>query len=99
MKTPHSFSRNRFISLLRFTIAGALLFAAAAMAFVAINPSGPLALGKAKSKDTGKPDLRIARSRILEDHLKTLLGRPGEKDGEGNRLDGPGQEAYDHQAY
>jgi hypothetical protein len=68
------------------------------MAFVAVNPSGLLAVGKSNSK-IGKPDSRIARSRVLEDHLKTLLGRPGEKDGEGSRLDGPAQEAYDNQAY
>ena len=41
MKTPHSFSRNRFSSAVRFTIAGTLLCAAAAMAFVAIKPSSP----------------------------------------------------------
>jgi hypothetical protein len=41
MKTPHSFSRNRLFSAVRFAGAGALLFAAAAMAFVATKPPGP----------------------------------------------------------
>ena len=41
MKTPRSFSRNRFVSTVRFAIAGTLLSAAAAMAFVAVKPSGP----------------------------------------------------------
>jgi len=38
MKTPHSFSRNRFASFARFATVGTLLFAALAMAFVAIKP-------------------------------------------------------------
>jgi hypothetical protein len=38
MKTPRSFSRNRLFSPMRFAGAGALLFAAAAMAFVAARP-------------------------------------------------------------
>jgi hypothetical protein len=52
MKTPHLFSRNRFYSAVRFTIVGTLLSAAAAMAFVAVKPSGPLLLGKSDNKDT-----------------------------------------------
>ena len=39
MKTPHSFSRNRFASAVRFATVGTLLFAALAMAFVAVKPS------------------------------------------------------------
>ena len=35
MKTPHSFSRNHFLSSVRFAIAVTLMSAAAAMAFVA----------------------------------------------------------------
>ena len=38
MKTPRSFSRNRFASSVRFATVGTLLFAALAMAFVAIKP-------------------------------------------------------------
>ena len=41
MKTPHSFSRNDFASSLRFATVGTLLFAAVAMAFVAIKPPTP----------------------------------------------------------
>lgn len=41
MKTLHSFSRNRLFSAVRFGSAGTLLFAAAAMAFVATKPPNP----------------------------------------------------------
>ena len=41
MKTPPSFSRTRFFSLVRITSAGASSHAAAAMAFVAVKPSSP----------------------------------------------------------
>jgi hypothetical protein len=41
MKTPSWFSRNRFASSVRFATVGTLLFAAAAMAFVAIKPPTP----------------------------------------------------------
>ena len=53
MKTPHSFSRNRLFSFVRFTSAGTLLFAAAAMAFVAVKPSVP---SWAKSENKGAID-------------------------------------------
>src|SRR6266581_4836527 len=46
MKSPRSFSRNRLFSGVRFAIAGTLLSAAAAMAFVAAKPSGPFLFGK-----------------------------------------------------
>jgi hypothetical protein len=39
MKTPHSFSRNRLFSRVRLAGVGTLLFAAAAMAFVAARPA------------------------------------------------------------
>ena len=42
MKTLHSFSRNRFASSVRFAVAGTLLSAAVAMAFVAVKSSAPL---------------------------------------------------------
>ena len=42
MKTPHSFSRNRFASAVRFAVAGTLLSAAVTMAFVAVKPSASL---------------------------------------------------------
>src|SRR5215472_6112057 len=96
MKTPHSFSRNRLFLAVRFVSAGALLFAAAAMAFVAANSSGPL-VGKSKSKDAGN-DMRIARFHAFGGHLKTLLA-PAREDAERNPLEGAAQEAYDNQAY
>jgi hypothetical protein len=51
MKTPHSFSRNRLFSPVRFAVAGALLFAAAAMAFVAVNPAGRSFWKKSENKN------------------------------------------------
>jgi len=99
MKTPHSFSRNRLFSAIRFASAGALLFAAAAMAFVATNSSGPLAVGKSNSTGKAKLDMRIARSRAFGDHLKTLLSPARENGAERNPLEGAAQEAYDNQAY
>jgi hypothetical protein len=50
MKTPRWFTRNRFFSLVRIASAGTFLSAAAAMAFVAVKPSGPLFLAKAENK-------------------------------------------------
>src|SRR5438876_420193 len=50
MKTPPSSNRTRFFSLVRITSASVLLTAAAAMAFVAAKPSGPL-WAKSGSKD------------------------------------------------
>src|SRR6266481_1034026 len=46
MKAPHSFSRNRFFSSVRFAIAITLMSAAAAMALIAAKSSGPFLLGK-----------------------------------------------------
>jgi len=55
MKTPHSFSRNRFASSLRFATVGTLLFAALAMAFVAIKPPNPtLASGPDRLRNLSK---------------------------------------------
>src|SRR6266516_1751171 len=50
MKTPRSFTRNRLSSHLRIASAVTLMSAAAAMAFVAAKPSGPLFLAKAENK-------------------------------------------------
>src|SRR5437899_2185295 len=50
MKTHRSFSRNRLVSHLRLAGVVTLLSAAAAMAFVAVKPSGPLFLAKAENK-------------------------------------------------
>ena len=99
MKSPRSFRKNRFFSTFRFAFAGALLFAAAGMAFVATNSSGPLAVGKSNNAGKAKLDMRIARSRAFSDHLKTLLGPAQENGAERNPLEGAAQEAYDNQAY
>jgi hypothetical protein len=50
MKTPHWFTRNRLASHLRIASVVTLMSAAAAMAFVAAKPSGPLFLAKAENK-------------------------------------------------
>jgi len=46
MKAPHSFSRNRFFSSVRFAGAVTLMSAAAVMALIAAKSSGPFLLGK-----------------------------------------------------
>jgi hypothetical protein len=99
MKTPRSFRQNRLFSAVRFATAGALLFAAAGMAFVATNSSGPRAVGKSNNAGKAKLDKRIARSRAFGDHFKTLLGPATENGAERNPLEGAAQEAYDNQAY
>jgi hypothetical protein len=50
MKTPHWFTRNCLASHLRIASAVTLMSAAAAMAFVAVKPPGPLFLAKAENK-------------------------------------------------
>ncbi|HET9368467.1 MAG TPA: hypothetical protein VFO22_10380, partial [Candidatus Udaeobacter sp.] len=67
MKTPHWFVRNRFVSHLRMAGAVTLLSAAAAMAFVAVKPSGPL---WAKSDNKGAINkLEQARAQFLRNKL------------------------------
>jgi hypothetical protein len=83
----------------RFAIAGALLFAAAGMAFVATNSSGPFALSKSNNAGKTKLAMRNAHSRAFADHFKTLLGPATENGAERNPLEGAAQEAYDNQAY
>src|SRR6266705_2682953 len=51
MKAPHSFSRNRFFSSVRFAIAVTLISAAAAMALIAAKSSSPFLLGKSGNKN------------------------------------------------
>ena len=91
MKTPHSFSRNRFASAVRFTIAGTLLSAAVAMAFVAIKPQGPtLASSQDRLRATSK--FRTDRD-ALGGNKRTL---PGDQEG-GPQL--AAIEDYAHRAY
>jgi hypothetical protein len=72
MKTPHSFSRNRLFSAVRFASAGTLLCAAVAMAFVAVKPSVPFLLGKSEKK----PDVdKLIQLRAQ--YLRNKLALPG----------------------
>jgi hypothetical protein len=50
MKTPRWFSPNRLLSHLRIATAGTLISAAAAMTFVAVNPSSPVSFGKSDNE-------------------------------------------------
>ncbi|PYK54749.1 MAG: hypothetical protein DME48_06940 [Verrucomicrobia bacterium] len=52
MKTPRQFKSTYLFSLVRTASAVTLLSAAAAMAFVAVESSGPLSWAKADNKDT-----------------------------------------------
>ena len=65
MKTPNWFSRNRFFSLVRIASAGTLISAAAAMAFVAANPSSPSLAGKSDSKRQATAKFRQDRDEFL----------------------------------
>ena len=67
MKTPRWFTGNRFVSHLRRAGAVALMSAATAMAFVAVNPSGPLWV-KSDNKDAFNK-LREARAEFLRNKL------------------------------
>ncbi len=67
MKTRRSFSRNRLASHLRMASAVTLLSAAAALAFVAVKPSGPL-WAKAESK-AGIDKLRQDRAALFRNKL------------------------------
>src|SRR5712691_8467867 len=64
MKTPRFFSRNHLLSQLRITTVVTLMSAAAAMAFVAANPSGPFLLGKSDNTDQAINKFRQGRDQI-----------------------------------
>src|SRR6266571_513608 len=98
MKTPRWFTRNRLLSHLRIATAVTLTSAAAAMAFVAANNSSPLLSGESVGKAEAKLEARPIRSKAFANHFKTLLGR-AKSSGEGSRIDGLAQEAYDNRAY
>jgi hypothetical protein len=109
MKTHRSFTHNRLVSHLRFAGAVTLLSAAAAMAFVAVKPFGPLLGDKADNKAQAKLAARFVRSEAFASHLRTLhrdvfetslgkLSQSGEP--EASRIhNGRAQEAYDNRAY
>jgi hypothetical protein len=87
MKTPHSFGRNRFASSVRFATVRTLLFAALAMAFVAIKaPTRTVASSKDRLRATSK--FRVDRDQVR--------AQPGDLEG------GPllaALEDYAHRAY
>jgi hypothetical protein len=90
MKTPRSFSRNRFASAVRFAIAGTLLSAAVTMAFVAVNSSGP---SWAKSDKAAINKSNQSRVQLF----RNKLAGPGPE-----REGGPtaeAEEAYANRAY
>ena len=71
------------------------------MAFVAVkssSPSSPSPVAKSDGKGASKLEAKFGRNKAFADHFKTLLGR-AESSGEGSRLDGAAQEAYDNRAY
>ena len=91
MKTPHSFRQNRFFTAVRITTAVTLVFAAAAMAFVATKPPGPTL---ASSQDRLRA---INKFRTDRDELAgNRRALPGDQEG------GPllaAHEDYAHRAY
>ena len=93
MKTHHWFSRTRLYSAVRFSTAAVLLSGAAAMAFVAINPSGPFLLGK--SDNTHHPVNKFRQGRDQSGgNRRTLAGAETDR--------GPltaAEEAYANRAY
>src|SRR5205809_6820527 len=93
MKTPHSFSRNHLFWAVRFATAGVLLFAAAAMAFVAAKPSGLILLGK-----SGKTHQAINKFRQDRDQIGgNRRALPGPETDRGPMA--AAEEAYANRAY
>jgi hypothetical protein len=93
MKTPHSFSRNHLFWAVRFATAGVLLFAAAAVAFVAANPSGTFLWGKSGNAGQAINKFRQDRDQT-GGNRRALPGRETDR--------GPiaaAEEAYAHRAY
>src|SRR4030095_5921567 len=100
-------SHSRLASHLRIASAVVLTSAGAAMAFVAAKSSSPSVAAKSSSpslvaklggKRAAELEAQFVRNKAFADHFKTLLGR-AKSSGEGSRLDGPEQEAYDSRAY
>src|SRR5213080_1023850 len=76
MKIPRSSPRNRLLSHLRIATVVTLMSAAAATAFVAVKPSGPVFLAKAENKG-GIDKLRQNRAELFRSKM-TLPGNERE---------------------
>src|SRR5438067_12144924 len=68
MKIPRSSPRNRLLSHLRIATVVTLMSAAAATAFVAVKPSGPVFLAKAENKG-GIDELRQSRAELFRSKM------------------------------
>ena len=98
MKTSRGFTQpNRILSFLRFGSGLTLIAAAAAMAFVAVNPSGPLL---SQSAGFSQPCITAERSSAPTTATTAPPGDAPRRAGErAERLNGPEQERYDNMAY
>ena len=93
MKAPRWLSRNHLLSNLRIASAVTLMSAAAAMAFIAANPSGPLLLGKSDNTDQAINKFRHGRDQFAGNR-RALPGLERDR--------GPvaaAEERYAHRAY
>src|SRR5437867_681068 len=93
MKTPRSFSRSRLLSQFRIATVVTLMSAAAAMAFVAVKPSGPFLLGKSDNTDQAINKFRHGRDQV-GGNRRALPGPETDR--------GPvaaAEEGYAHRAY
>src|SRR5439155_11205566 len=93
MKAPHWFTRNHLRSQLRMATAVTLVSAAAAMAFVAAQPSRPSLL--ARSNNTDHPVNKFRRDRDQIGGNRRAL--PGPETDRGPMA--AAEEAYAHRAY
>jgi hypothetical protein len=92
MKTPHWFIGTRFVSHLRMAGAVTLMSAAAAMAFVAVKPSGPWLLAKANGKSAIN---KVSQHRAESFRSKMMLPGPEREGGPTSAAD----EDYANRAY
>ncbi len=94
----------------RFLFSCAFISAAAAMAFVAVNPSGPSLVGKTKGSNQPKLQRSGALPTALAKHLRELreesfetslgkLSQSGEPESSNRIHNGRAQELYDNRAY
>src|SRR4029077_3234910 len=96
MKTSRRFTQlNRVFLNLRIATAVTLLSAAAAMAFVATNPSGPRLLGKSDNRAKAELQAQGLRSKMLG-RLETSGRVKGSGGGPANES---AQEDYDNRSF